>query len=105
MSATYRTIIGVRVFELKKTLEYELWFLNQTPKFQAQVEKRLSNIKNFGYFGHLKNLGDGLAEIKFNSGDRIYFAKTSLNEITLLLGGNKNGQSKDIKKAKNFLYK
>ena len=76
--------------------------MDQPPKIQAQIEKRLSHIKNDGYFGSVRKLGDGLAELKFNNGNRIYYAMTSQTEIILILGGNKNGQDKDIKKAKSF---
>jgi putative addiction module killer protein len=79
-------------FEIIKTANYSAWFKNQPGKFQAQVAKRLSNIEEHGHF-----------EIKFNNGSRIYFIRTKANQLTLLLGGNKNGQSKDIAKAKTFL--
>ena len=85
-----------------KTANYVAWYKTQTAKFQAQVEKRLSNVEQYGHFGHVKDLGGGLAEIKFNNGVRIYFSRTGANQITLILGGNKNGQSKDIAKAKPF---
>lgn len=79
------------------------WFDNQTAKFQSQIEKRLDNIEEHAHYGLAKDLGGGIGEIKFNNGVRIYFAKTGPNEITLLLGGNKNGQDKDIKKARSLL--
>lgn len=58
-----------------------------------------------GHFGHAKQLAKNLAEIKFNNGSRIYFTLKEDNGkvVVLLLGGNKNGQDKDIKKAKSFL--
>lgn len=88
-------------FSFVFTEEYREWFLDQPSKIQAQIEKRLSNIKNAGHFGSVRKLGDGLAELKFNNGNRIYYAMTSQTEI--ILEGNKNGQDKDIKKAKSFL--
>lgn len=92
---------------IETTEFYDSWFEAQPPKFQAQIEKRLSNISVHGHFGHIRNLTDGLAEIKFNNGSRIYFVVKASKEkiIVLLLGGNKNGQDKDIKKAKSFLNK
>ncbi|MGE3757050.1 MAG: type II toxin-antitoxin system RelE/ParE family toxin [Pseudobdellovibrionaceae bacterium] len=92
-------------FRIEKTDLYDRWFDHQTPKFKGQIEKRLSNIKNEGHFGHAKQLTKNLAEIKFNNGSRIYFTvKEEQGKIVLLLlGGNKNGQSKDIKKAQSLL--
>ncbi len=52
-------------FSFVYTEEYESWFISQPPKIQAQIEKRLSRIKNDGHFGSVKNLGNGLAELKF----------------------------------------
>ena len=92
-------------YKIEKTELYQEWFNDQSPKFQAQVEKRLSNIQHEGHFGHAKQLTKNLAEIKFNNGSRIYFTVKEDNGkvVVLLLGGNKNGQNKDIKKAKSLL--
>lgn len=90
-------------FSFVITDQFQNWFLCQAPKVKAQIEQRLSRIKNDGHFGSVKDLRNGLAELKFNNGNRIYYALTSQTEILLILGGNKNGQDKDIKKAKSFL--
>jgi putative addiction module killer protein len=90
-------------FTIKRLPGYESWYAEQPAKFQAQVEKRLGNVELHGHFGHMRNLGGGVAEIKFNNGARIYFARTGAAEITLLLGGTKNGQDKDIADAKKLI--
>ncbi len=91
--------------KIETTDMFREWFDKQAPKFQSQVEKRLLNIEVSEHFGHVKQLAKNLAELKFNNGVRIYFTQTERNgkTILLLLGGNKNGQTKDIKKAKAFL--
>lgn len=84
------------------------WLSKETPKSRAQIEDRLSRIRDFGHFGDAKNLGDGLAELKWGNGRRVYFATSIDHEgriIVLILGGNKNGQDKDIEKAKKILSK
>lgn len=88
---------------IRKHEEYLKWIAGETRKSRAQIEKRLMAIQHHGHFGHSKDLGEGLVELKFNDGRRIYFGVTGNNEITLLLGGNKNGQDKDIKKARRLL--
>jgi putative addiction module killer protein len=80
------------------------WMSSLRKKEQAQVDARLDRIEEEGHFGSIRNLGDGLWELKFNNGNRIYYARTGETEITLISGGNKNGQDSDIKKAKNLLY-
>jgi len=84
---------------------YLRWLQKQTPKSQRQIDSRLQKIELHNHFGHVRDLGDGLAELKFNDGRRIYFSVTGINDITLILGGNKNGQEKVIKKAKKLLYR
>ncbi len=96
-------------FNIKTTAEYDNWFKILSNKNKAEVEKRLLKICIEGHFGKepnkYKRLGGGLEELKFHdqSAMRIYLAKTGVNEITLLLGGFKNGQQKDIKKARSHL--
>ncbi len=49
-----------------------------------------------------------MAELKWKNGRRIYFSVTLEDDgqiLILLLGGNKNGQNRDIRKAKLILQK
>ena len=90
------------VYSLPK---YEEWFQDQTEKSKLQIEKRLDMIKREGHFGHIRDLGDDLFELKFNDGRRIYYIIIPVNNVILLLGGCKNGQDSDIRKAKNSIQK
>lgn len=91
------------VFE---TEEYSDWLAGQTLKSQNQILDRILKIEEEGYFGHHKYLErEDLWELKFNDGRRIYYVTVQDSNIILLLGGNKNGQDKDIKKASNILRK
>ena len=97
-------------YSILKTAEFETWFCTLTLKAQTAIEKRLLKIVETGHFGKVpnkhKDLGEGLEELKFHdqNGMRVYFARTGVTEITLLLGGFKNGQKKDIKQARSYLY-
>ncbi len=59
------------------------------------------------HYGHAKKLSSVLSELKFNNGNRIYFTEKIINgkTVILILGGNKNGQEKDIKKAQKTAEK
>jgi len=70
---------------------------------QAQVDARLSRIEESEYFGDWKYLGEGLAELRWKNGRRIYFTKHEGQIVLLLNGGLKNAQKKDIKKARLLL--
>lgn len=86
-------------YNLHETEEYEEWRNKQTPKDQVQIAKRLDKIKDEGYFGDHKPLDEGVWELKWQNGRRVYYAFIKELDILLLLGGNKNGQDKDITKA------
>lgn len=92
-------------FTLYTTPEYEEWFDNETAKSQAQIDDRLSKIRHNCYFGDHKFLQDNLWELKWINGRRLYYAYIAELDILLLLGGNKNGQNKDITKAKKIFRK
>lgn len=96
---------------IRKHTEYTKWLSKITSKkLLAQIEERLARIVNSNHYGTVK-CGlkvDGkaipqLCELKFNDGTRIYWTRTGKEEITLLYGGNKNGQAKDIRKAASLL--
>lgn len=91
------------MYKVVETKEYIDWFNIQILKEKAQIQARILKIRNDGHFGVAKSLGSNLAELKWKSGRRIYFTTTLDDDgsiIILLLGGNKNTQSKDIRKAK-----
>jgi len=72
-------------------------------RMRKRIEERLNRLKN-GNYGDYKNLGDGVYELRlfFGSGYRVYFAEVDNTIILLLCGGDKNSQTKDIKKAKEY---
>ena len=93
---------------LKRTSEYIEWYESQRPKEKAQIAKRLANIEEHEHFGNVKDLGDFLSELKWSNGRRVYYSivEDDSSDLTLLvLGGNKNGQDSDIKKARKILKK
>jgi len=89
-------------FEILKTAEYLEWFGEQTRKTQVIVDARLQRIALEGHFGTI-NTFDGLIELKWPIGLRIYTHRIGNCTLIILLGGNKNGQDRDIRKAKKIL--
>ena len=90
-----------------KLEEFADWHDSQPAKIRAQIDSRLEKIREFCHFGHVRKLSFVLFEIKFNNGNRIYCTEKIIGEKTviLILGGNKNGQEKDIKKAQKIAEK
>lgn len=85
-----------------RSAEFTKWLESQSQKIRDQIAARLERIVSHGHFGTRKDLGDNLWELKFNNGNRIYYMIKTVNgqQMFLILGGNKNGQQKDINKAK-----
>ena len=92
------------MYKIYRTKGYQEWFEDETEKSQFQILKRLSHIELDGHFGDHKLLGAQIWELKWANGRRLYYAY--LQELNiLLLGGNKNGQDKDIAQAKKIFKK
>lgn len=89
-------------FTIFKTSHFEEWFKKQSKETKAKVQIRLDRIAIDGHFG-FTNFFDGIVELKWKSGLRIYTARLGQIVIVVLAGGTKHGQSKDIKKAKKLL--
>jgi putative addiction module killer protein len=92
-------------YEVICTLEFEDWFNTQSKKSQVQIPDRLDRIEKEGHFGQHKLVVHDLMiwELKWRGGRRIYYAYLQDKMIVLLLGGNKNGQGKDITRAKKII--
>ena len=65
------------------------------------VYKRLERLK-LGNYGDYKSVGDGVLELRFNQGFRIYFTEVDNVIILLLCGGDKSTQQNDIEKVKEY---
>lgn len=96
-----------QTYIIRKTIEFEAWFTNQTKKEQIQIDKRLAGIELYGHLGDHRVIDEskGLFELRWLNGRRVYYVQIEINEMIILYAGNKNGQSKDINKAKNILAK
>jgi len=93
---------------VKRTDEFEEWFDEQTLKERAQIDSRIQRIEDHDHFGDAKDLGEGLAELRWANGRRVYFTRVfdvNGSLVLLILGGLKNGQKKDIKKARLLVRK
>ena len=92
-------------FYLVTTGEYDKWLEKQTGLDKVQIELRLGRIVMDAHFGIHKYLNDSVWELKWGNGRRVYYAYIPEEKILLLLGGNKNGQSKDVSRAKKLYEK
>lgn len=86
-----------------KSDKFTEWFQDQTDKDSGIILERIIRIEFFSYFGDFKDLRNGLFELRWRNGRRIYFSRIEEHKILLLNGGLKNGQKKDIKEARSIL--
>ncbi len=84
-------------YQILKTSEFEHWLSKQQPKIKILVTARL-DLLSVGHFGDHKRF-EGLIELRWKNGTRVYTFMWSNAIVVALNGGNKNAQSKDIKKA------
>lgn len=96
-----------QAYQICRIPEFRDWFDEQTEKARVQIDDRLSKIQEEGYFGDHKPVGDDdvVWELKWKNGRRVYFTHIPEMKILVLLGGNKNGQDKDIRKAESLCKK
>lgn len=91
-------------YRLHETEEFKDWRNEQTAKSRVQIADRLDKIKDEGYFGDHKNVRNNVWELRWKNGRRIYYSLIPIEQVLLLIGGNKNGQTKDINQAEK-IYK
>lgn len=91
-------------YKILGTDEFDEWRSEQPARSRIQIADRLDRIKDEGYFGDHKWLRDNIWELRWKNGRRIYYSLIHSEQVLLLIGGNKNGQTKDINKAEK-IYK
>ena len=87
------------------TDEFRDWAESLSRKRRALIDGRLDRIKESGHFGDFKPLGEGLNELRWKNGTRVYFsfmAGDGGRMVLMLWGGDKNGQGRDIAKARKL---
>ncbi|GHT95786.1 hypothetical protein FACS1894122_13600 [Alphaproteobacteria bacterium] len=113
---TIHSICMKKSMELDEELEIEIYSTKEGKEpfteWQGRLDKRLRfkvmariNCIQHGSFGDHKFLGDGVSELRFRDGIRIYYAEIGKTLVLLLCGGGKNtkrDQNTDIERAKRF---
>jgi putative addiction module killer protein len=87
-------------YQVLTTNEFDDWLESQAPKSRVILKARL-DLLAIGHFGDHKRF-EGLIELRWKNGNRVYCFLWGSSIVIALYGGNKNGQSKDIKKAKKI---
>lgn len=85
---------------------YQLWFEAIADHgVQAAVLARINRLR-LGAFGDWKAVGDGVFELRVHHGAglRVYFGRSGLQVIILLVGGTKRTQRSDIRVAKEYWH-
>jgi putative addiction module killer protein len=88
--------------QIIRTEEYASWIRPlRDDRAKAKIALRVDRLAP-GNPGDGKPVGGGLSEIRidYGPGYRVYYGKHGDSIVLLLCGGTKNGQSRDIKKAK-----
>lgn len=83
-----------------KTPEFDTWLEEQQLKVRTIIKARLDLI-SLGHFGDHKRF-EGLTELRWRNGIRVYTFIWNSIVVVVTNGGNKNGQNRDIKKAKKI---
>ena len=88
--------------QIIRTEEYASWILSlRDDRAKAKIALHVDRLAP-GNPGDVKPVASGLCEMRidYGPGYRVYYGKHGDSIILLLCGGTKNGQSRDIKKAK-----
>lgn len=89
------------MYSILTTEQFDTWFNNlRDRKAKSLVQVRIDRIED-GNFGDCQPVGNGVSELRihYGAGYRIYFKRSGLEIIVLLVGGDKSSQPKDIKAA------
>jgi putative addiction module killer protein len=97
--------VEVKLLDIDLTPEFIAWLKDLSIIERNAINARLYRLEEYAHFGDSKDLGEGLYELRWKNGRRIYYARFTGRIILLILGGMKNGQKNDIKKARNLLRK
>lgn len=91
------------MYFIEKTIQFDKWFRKlKDLKAKSRILFRIQKIETDGHLGDCTFVGDGIHELRIDSGKgyRLYFREKEGRIILLLIGGSKSSQQRDIEKAK-----
>ena len=92
------------MLEIRQTLEFSRW-LNGLKDYRtvAYIDVRIKRLA-LGNMGDVKDLGDGVSELRIHHGPgyRVCFTRHGKRIVLLLCGGAKKRQNVDIAHAKRL---
>lgn len=89
------------MYNILTTEQFDIWFNNlRDRKAKSLVQVRIDRMED-GNFGDCQPVGSGVSELRihYGAGYRVYFKRSGLEIVVLLVGGDKSTQPKDIKTA------
>lgn len=89
-------------YGLHKTPQFETWFNNQSKLDKWRILERFARIVEYSHLGDHKYVDDGVWELRWCNGRRVYYGYLKALDIVVVLGGGKNGQKRDIASAKKI---
>ncbi len=92
-------------YEIETTNIFDRWLAGiKSVQHRARILNRFDHIRR-GNLGDHKSLGDGLFELRFffGPGFRAYYTIYGCRLVLLLCGSGKDGQKKDIEKARAIM--
>lgn len=89
--------------EVFRTKEFSAWMRRLAdPVGKHRIQQRVNRLRGTGLFGDVKPVGEGVFEMRIDSGPgyRVYYAMRGKSVVLLLIGGGKATQKRDIARAK-----
>jgi putative addiction module killer protein len=96
-----------QAFRIEQTTSFEAWLKGLRDRDgRSRILKRLRRLAD-GNFGDCKAVGGGVSEVRmfFGPGYRAYFMMHGETIVLLLVGGDKDSQSRDIALAQELARK
>ncbi|WP_235898417.1 hypothetical protein, partial [Winogradskyella ouciana] len=70
--------------EIRKSKEFDLWFSKLSADYKKVLYSRFYRIESDCHFGDVKSLKEGLYELRWRNGLRVYFYRSGEQQVFIL---------------------